>query len=278
MFCFVLLKLMWLKFLIIWRFFRLWALLDGIETPENMSRWMTDNYTLKGFWRGWHCSFNRWLVRYIYVPLGGSGSGSGSGGGNSKSKSNGNGKSSAWLRLRNIFCVFTFVALWHDMTMQLLLWGWLSAIAFAPEAFVQWLASRPAVLACTHPSAGGGGGANSGGSGSGGEVWWLGNLTALLGALNVLLLIVANMIGFATAASGSAAILSIALASRDGLLLLAGATIMLYNGVIVMVEIRAAEAILAAARRSKAGRESGRSPSPSPAPRRSRSSSRKKAA
>ena len=171
MFCFVLLKLMWLKFLIIWRFFRLWALLDGIETPENMSRWMTDNYTLKGFWRGWHCSFNRWLVRYIYVPLGGSGSGSGSGGGNSKSKSNGNGKSSAWLRLRNIFCVFTFVALWHDMTMQLLLWGWLSAIAFAPEAFVQWLASRPAVLACTHPSAGGGGGANSGGSGSGGEVW-----------------------------------------------------------------------------------------------------------
>eukprot|EP01043_Picozoa_sp_COSAG02_P084547 COSAG02_NODE_22360_length_755_cov_0.923780_2_plen_81_part_01 len=35
-----------------------------------MSRWMTDNYTLRGFWRGWHCSFNRWLVRYIYVPLG----------------------------------------------------------------------------------------------------------------------------------------------------------------------------------------------------------------
>jgi protein-cysteine N-palmitoyltransferase HHAT len=33
MFCFVLLKLMWLKFLVIWRFFRLWALLDGVETP-----------------------------------------------------------------------------------------------------------------------------------------------------------------------------------------------------------------------------------------------------
>jgi len=33
MFCFVLLKLMWLKFLIIWRFFRLWALMDGVETP-----------------------------------------------------------------------------------------------------------------------------------------------------------------------------------------------------------------------------------------------------
>lgn len=33
MFCFVLLKLIWLKFLVIWRFFRLWALLDGVETP-----------------------------------------------------------------------------------------------------------------------------------------------------------------------------------------------------------------------------------------------------
>lgn len=25
-----------------------------------------------GFWQGWHCSFHAWLVRYIYVPLGGS--------------------------------------------------------------------------------------------------------------------------------------------------------------------------------------------------------------
>lgn len=38
MFCFVLLKLMWLKFLVIWRFFRLWALLDGVETPVRHHR------------------------------------------------------------------------------------------------------------------------------------------------------------------------------------------------------------------------------------------------
>eukprot|EP01048_Picozoa_sp_COSAG05_P021063 COSAG05_NODE_3764_length_1851_cov_1.150685_1_plen_564_part_00 len=43
-FCFVLLKAMWLKFWLIWRFFRLWALLDGVETPENMGRCMSDNY------------------------------------------------------------------------------------------------------------------------------------------------------------------------------------------------------------------------------------------
>ena len=25
----------------------------------------------QGFWRGWHSSYNAWLVRYMYVPLGG---------------------------------------------------------------------------------------------------------------------------------------------------------------------------------------------------------------
>lgn len=35
---YLLLKLMWLKFLLLWRFFRLWALLDGVTPPENMTR------------------------------------------------------------------------------------------------------------------------------------------------------------------------------------------------------------------------------------------------
>lgn len=113
---------------------------------------------------------------------------------------------------RNVFCVFTFVALWHDMTLQLLVWGWLSAIAFVPEALVEWLGSLPMIAARIH------------------EAWWLPNLIALLGAVNVLLLIVANMLGFATAAAadglGAAGMLS-ALTTWRGLLLLGGATIML---------------------------------------------------
>jgi D-alanyl-lipoteichoic acid acyltransferase DltB (MBOAT superfamily) len=35
---YLLLKLMWLKFLLLWRFFRLWAMLDGVTPPENMTR------------------------------------------------------------------------------------------------------------------------------------------------------------------------------------------------------------------------------------------------
>jgi hypothetical protein len=39
------LNFMWLKFLVIWRFFRSWALLDGVETPENISRCVNNTTT-----------------------------------------------------------------------------------------------------------------------------------------------------------------------------------------------------------------------------------------
>ena len=38
---------------------------DGVSVPENMQRCMCNNFSLTGFWRGWHSSFNRWLVRYL---------------------------------------------------------------------------------------------------------------------------------------------------------------------------------------------------------------------
>ena len=71
-FSFFSLKGLWFKFLVIWRFARAWALTDGVNSVENMERCMCNNYSVRDFWRGWHRSFNRWLVRYLYVPLGGS--------------------------------------------------------------------------------------------------------------------------------------------------------------------------------------------------------------
>ena len=109
------LNFLWLKFLVIWRFFRFWSLCDGVDCPENMHRCMSNNYSLGGFWRSWHRSFNRWLVRYIYIPLGGSRG------------------LSLPRRIFNILIVFTFVALWHDQSFQLLSWGWLLALFFIPE-------------------------------------------------------------------------------------------------------------------------------------------------
>ena len=104
------LNFIWLKLLIIWRFFRLWALLDGIETQENMLNCMSNNYSGLEFWRGWHASYNKWLIRYLYIPLGGS-----------------------QRRIINSFLIFTFVAVWHDIELKLLAWGWLSVFFILPE-------------------------------------------------------------------------------------------------------------------------------------------------
>lgn len=52
-----------IQLLIPWRFFRLWALADGIDPPENMIRCVTNNYSTLGFWRSWHRSYNLWIVR-----------------------------------------------------------------------------------------------------------------------------------------------------------------------------------------------------------------------
>ena len=65
---------------------------------------------LQGFWRNWHASFNRWLVRYAYVPLGGA----------------------SW-RAGNVWLIFGFVALWHDLEPRLLGWAALTCLLFAPE-------------------------------------------------------------------------------------------------------------------------------------------------
>ena len=70
---------------------RSFALWDNMIVPENMKTCIFDTYSFEHFWRNWHCGFNLWLIRYIYIPL--------------------NGRNSP---VRNIFIVFTFVAVWHE--------------------------------------------------------------------------------------------------------------------------------------------------------------------
>jgi len=108
---YMVLKMMWLKFLIIWRFFRLWALLDGVNPPENMLKCMSNNHSLEGFWRGWHASFNKWILKYMYVPLGGS-------------------SSKNW----SVWIIFLFVAIWHDLEFKLISWGLLNSVFIIIEA------------------------------------------------------------------------------------------------------------------------------------------------
>ena len=69
--CINILTFLWLKFAIIWKFGRLLAWCDGIYVEENMNRIIYDIYSLEEFFRGMNRSLNRWIVRYLYIPLGG---------------------------------------------------------------------------------------------------------------------------------------------------------------------------------------------------------------
>ena len=92
----------------------MWAWFDGVFTEENMNRCVYNNYCFEEFWRAWHRSFNIWLIRYIYIPLGGT-----------KKK------------VLNMWVVFSFVALWHDLKLNLLIWGWFICFFLVPEIGVK---------------------------------------------------------------------------------------------------------------------------------------------
>jgi protein-cysteine N-palmitoyltransferase HHAT len=114
------LHFMWTKFMTIWRFFRVWAIIDGIECQENMLRWIHNNCTFTGFWKGWHASLNKWIVRYLFVPLGGS-------------------KTQTW----NMWVIFTFIGLWHDLWWRWVAWAWITCFCFCGEiAVIRFFGSK----------------------------------------------------------------------------------------------------------------------------------------
>lgn len=121
------LHVIWLKLLIPWRLFRLWALIDGVDPPENMLRCISNTPSSITFWRSWHRSYNRWLIRYIYVPLGGASART---------------WTSTLRTIVNYALVFTFVALWHDISLNLLIWGWLIVLFMMPEVLAGYLFPR----------------------------------------------------------------------------------------------------------------------------------------
>ena len=77
---------------------------------------MANNYSTLGFWRAWHRSYNLWVTRYIYIPLGGTRN-----------------------RVFTTVLVFSFVALWHDLSFKLLAWGWLVSLFIMPEVAARYL-------------------------------------------------------------------------------------------------------------------------------------------
>lgn len=199
------LHIIWLKLLLPWRFFRLWALTDGIDPPENLVRCVSNNFSTLSFWRSWHRSYNRWLLRYIYIPLGGANFRSWRG---------------AVRSVATYLMVFTFVALWHDINMKLIIWSWLIVLFFLPEIGARYLFPKNR---------------------------WEGHPTAYrmlccVGAVgNVLMMISANLVGFAVGADGLKEIVEGIFRDYSGLIFLVTACGALFVGVQMMFEIREEE-------------------------------------
>ena len=117
--CFHILLFIWLKLNFIWRTARLFSMIDNIEPEENMNRCVYNNYCFEGFWRAWHRSFNQWLIKYIFIPLGGN-----------------------RFKAISIWVIFTFVALWHDLEIKLIAWAWLNCVFLLFEMLAKKIAIK----------------------------------------------------------------------------------------------------------------------------------------
>lgn len=192
---FINLNIIWLKLLIPWRLFRFWSLLDGIDPPENMIRCMNNNYSALAFWRAWHRSYNRWVIRYIYVPLGG--------GGNN--------------RVVNSLLVFSFVAIWHDIELKLLMWGWLVVFFLLPEIgatiYFAKYQNEP----------------------------WFRHLCGVGAVINIWMMILANLFGFCLGKDGTVSLLHEMFGTIDGFRFFVVSSFCLFVGAQIMFELRQTE-------------------------------------
>eukprot|EP01129_Flabellula_baltica_P006419 TRINITY_DN2402_c0_g1_i1.p1 TRINITY_DN2402_c0_g1~~TRINITY_DN2402_c0_g1_i1.p1 ORF type:complete len:517 (+),score=65.48 TRINITY_DN2402_c0_g1_i1:41-1591(+) len=112
------LSCVWMKLTIIWRFARFFSMLNGITPPENMLKCFSNSNTTS-FWKVWHHSYHLWLKQYIYIPLGGS-----------------HNKKIA------IPIVFGFVALWHELSLNLAIWSIGCVVLFALENLFQSMINK----------------------------------------------------------------------------------------------------------------------------------------
>jgi protein-cysteine N-palmitoyltransferase HHAT len=189
------LKIIWLKLLIIWRFSRFFSLCDGIDPPENMIRCMSNNYSTLKFWRSWHRSFNLWILKYLYIPLGGR-------------------ETSNW----NIFPIFVFVAIWHDVNWQLLAWGCLVPLIILPEILANFVSKRFRLYELKNYRA----------------------VCAMAAALNIFLMMLCNLVGFSVGLEGAKLMLN-QVVGNGGFWFVGSVLVVFYSGAQLMFEIREEE-------------------------------------
>jgi alginate O-acetyltransferase complex protein AlgI len=79
------------------------ARLFGIRVPENFC-WPYLRSSIQSFWRHWHMSLTRWVLDYIYIPLGGN-------------------RRGLALTCVNLVAAFAVIGIWHGAAWHFLAWG-----------------------------------------------------------------------------------------------------------------------------------------------------------
>ena len=112
--------------------------------------------------------------------------------------------------------IFTFVAIWHDIELKLLVWGWLISLFILPEYILTYYVS-PRLKRIVGP-------------------YFHLHLCALGGSFNAILMVTANLIGFAVGVNGMMKMLS-RIAAYNALQIILTAVAFLFCGVHVMFEL-----------------------------------------
>ena len=79
------------------------ARLFGIKVPENFN-WPYGRRNIQQFWQNWHISLTRWLIDYVYIPLGGS-------------------RVTVPRIYANVIIVMLISGLWHGAGINFVVWG-----------------------------------------------------------------------------------------------------------------------------------------------------------
>ena len=99
------------------------ARLFGVRVPENFD-WPYFQTNIAEFWKHWHISLYRWLIDYIFIPLGGS--------------------RVASLRIyRNIIVVMLASGIWHGAGLNFLAWGAWHALLLCVHKFWSQRQTQP---------------------------------------------------------------------------------------------------------------------------------------
>jgi alginate O-acetyltransferase complex protein AlgI len=110
------------------------ARLFGIRVPENF-RWPYLRSSIQGFWRSWHMTLTRWVLDYIYIPLGGN-------------------RRGLVLTCGNLVVAFAVVGLWHGAAWHFLAWGLFHGTLMALHRLWTDLVRKPLLAAAPALTAG----------------------------------------------------------------------------------------------------------------------------